>query len=87
MSIEIKKVYSDNPYVDEMVYYTMQLGLNTTLKLQQQADAAETLEIIEAADIYIACIEGNVVISQFKEFPYEALTSAKMAEGRPRKDA
>ena len=82
MSIEIKKVYSDNPYVDEMVYYTMQLGLNTTLKLQQQADAAETLEIIEAADTYIACIEGNVSIGQFTEFPYEALTSTTDADGR-----
>lgn len=82
MSIEIKKVYSDNPYVDEMVYYTMQLGLNTTLKLQQQADAAETLEIIEAADTYIACIEGNVSIGQFTEFPYEVLTSTTDANGR-----
>lgn len=83
MSIDIKKVYSDNPYVDEMVYYTMQLGLDTTLKLQQNADAKETLEIIEAADTYIACIEGHVELNMFTYFPYGALTSTKDANGRP----
>ena len=83
MAIEINKVYSDNPYVDELVYYTMQLGLDTTLKLQQQADAYETLDIIKKADIYIACIEGHVMLKQFDYFPYEVLTSTTDADGRP----
>ena len=83
MSIDIKKVYSDNPYVDELVYYTMQLGIGTVLKLQQQADANETLEIIRDADTYIACIEGTAILPLFTYFPYEALTSTKDADGRP----
>lgn len=83
MAIEIKKVYSDNPYVDELVYYTMQLGVNTTLKLQQQADDNETLEIIKAADTYIACLEGHVILGQFDNFPYEVLTSTLDSDGRP----
>ena len=82
MAIEIKKIYSDNPYVDEMVYYTMQLGLYTTLKLQQQADAEETLEKIKKADAYIACIEGNPILAFFDRFPYEVLTSTLDADGR-----
>ena len=83
MSIEIKKVYSDNPYVDELVYYTMQLGLNTTLKLQQQADANEDLDKLKKAGIYIACIEGHAILGLFDYFPYEVLTSTLDADGRP----
>ena len=81
--LNIKKVYSDNPYVDELVYYTMQLGLDTTLKLKSNADKCETMEIIKAADVYIACIEGTIILQLFDKFPYEVLTSTKDKDGRP----
>ena len=82
MSIEIKKIYSDNPYVDELVYYTMQLGIYTTLKLKQKADSYETLDILKNAGRYIACIEGNALLAMFDYFPYEVLTSTTDADGR-----
>ena len=44
LSFEIKKIYTDNPYVDEMVYYTKLMGLDTVLKLQNLADSYETDE-------------------------------------------
>lgn len=83
MSINFKKVYSDNPYVDELVYYTMQLGIYTTLKLKQKADDNETLEILKKAGTYIACIEGNAVLGLFDYFPFEVLTSTIDSDGRP----
>ena len=81
--MEFKKVYSDNPYVDEMVYYTTQLGIYTTLKLKSVADDNETLEILKEAGNYIACIEGNAILELFDSFPYEALTSTTDVDGRP----
>lgn len=75
MAIDIKKVYSDNPYVDELVYYTMQLGIGTTLKLKDRADENETLEILKKAELYISCIEGTASLKMFSNgFPYEVLT-------------
>ena len=82
MSIDIKKVYSDNPYVDELVYYTMQLGIDTVLKINGEAEKYETLEILKKAGTYISCIEGNVILGQFDYFPYEVLTSTVDSDGR-----
>lgn len=67
MSFEIKKIYTDNPYVDEMVYYTKLMGIDTVLKLQNLADSYETAESIKKADLYIACVEGTVI---FDILPY-----------------
>ena len=93
MSINIKKVYSDNPYVDEMVYYTMLLGLDTVLKLSDRADKYETLDTLKKAGTYMACIEGTAVLRSFSEFPFNPadiaagkgspLTSTYDADGRP----
>lgn len=83
MPIDIKKVYSDNPYVDELVYYTMQLGIGTTLKLKDKADENETLEILKKAELYISCIEGTAVLKMFSDgFPYEVLTQTKNQYGQ-----
>lgn len=93
MSINIKKVYSDNPYVDEMVYYTMLLGLDTVLKLSDRADKYETLDTLKKAGTYMACVEGTAVLRSFSEFPFNPadiaagkgspLTSTLDADGRP----
>lgn len=87
MSINIKKVYSDNPYVDEMVYYTMKLGLDTVLKLSDRADKCETLEILKEAETYIACMDGNAILRSFTDFPFSMsgspLTSILDSDGRP----
>ena len=70
---EIKKVYSDNPYVDELVYYTMKLGLGTVLKLKNLADSYETLEILKEAELYLNCRDGTAVLRAFTYFPMEVL--------------
>lgn len=60
MSFEIKRVYTENPYVDELVYYTKLLGIETVLKLQQRADNCETADSLKASGIYIACMENTM---------------------------
>ena len=82
MAIDIKKIYSDNPYVDELVYYTMQLGIGTTLKLKDKADECETLDILKKAELYISCIEGTATLKMFNGFEYGALTQTKDKYGQ-----
>lgn len=60
MSFEIKKIYTENPYVDEMVYYTKLMGLGTVLKMKQVADSYETVESLKLAGTYISCMEGTI---------------------------
>lgn len=76
MSFEIKKIYTDNPYVDEMVYYARKLGIDTVLKMKDVADKHETVESIRRGELYIACIEGTAIFELFKNVTISALNSA-----------
>lgn len=76
LSFEIKKIYTDNPYVDEMVYYTKLMGLDTVLKLQNLADSCETVESLKRADLYIACMEGTAIFEIFPNVSASALQAA-----------
>ena len=53
--MEIKKVLTKNPFVDEIVYATKIMTYNTVLKDQDEADKDETAEMAINADLYIAC--------------------------------
>lgn len=76
MSFEIKKIYTDNPYVDEMVYYTRKLGIDTVLKMQDVADRNETVQSIRNGELYISCIEGTAIFEIFPSVTATALYSA-----------
>lgn len=76
MSFEISKIYTENPYVDEMVYYTRLMSMDTVLKMQQQADNAETAESIKNGNILISCIEGTAIFEIFPNVTRNALTAA-----------
>lgn len=54
-----KKVLTDNPFVDEIVYATKILTAGTVLKDQDEADANETEETARNGDIYVACKTGK----------------------------
>lgn len=82
MSKEIKKVYSDNPYVDELVYYALQLGMGTVLKLKFKADENESIDILREAGNYISCLEGTAILATFDYIPMEVLTSTTDANGK-----
>lgn len=67
MSLKIDKIYTENPYVDELVYYTKLLGVDTILKNETDAVKNETLESIKAADIMIACRENVIRYWRFND--------------------
>lgn len=76
LSFEIKKIYTDNPYVDELVYYAKLLSMGTVLKMQQTADNNETVDSIRMADLYIACIEKTAILELFPSISINALRTA-----------
>ena len=76
MSYTVSKIYTDNPYVDELVYYTKTLALGTVLKNEQQALAHETYQTVKKSDIYITSVEGTAKFEFFDRFPEEVLEKA-----------
>lgn len=71
--IEVEKVYSDNPFVDEAIYYSKLLALNCVVKDKDEALESETPDSLKAGDAYIACIEGYANYEMFSSFPQEIL--------------
>ena len=80
MPFEVSKIYTENPYVDEMVYYTKIIAMGTVLKMQQQADNCETLESLKRAGIYISAIEGTATLELFPSISVTALKSAGITD-------
>ena len=80
LSFEIKKIYTDNPYVDELVYYAKLLGMGTVLKMQQLADDNETANSLKLSDLYIACIEKTAILELFPSVSISALKAAGITE-------
>lgn len=62
------KIFTDNPFIDELVYFTKIIAVNAIIKDSDKADAAETIDSLKAADLYIACREGK---ARFDNFTYD----------------
>ena len=73
MPVNMDMVYTENPYVDIIVYYTKLLGIDTVLKMQKQAQAHETVESVKNADMLIACKEGTAIFELFDGFSENVL--------------
>ena len=67
------KLYTDNPFVDNVLYYAKLLALNCSIKDEAEALANETKETLEEGNIYLACIEGVARYEMFKQIPQEIL--------------
>lgn len=80
MSFDIKKIYTENPYVDEMVYYTKLLASGTVLKMQEIADNSESLESLKNSGIYLACIDGIATFDMFTSVSRSALNSVGIVD-------
>lgn len=76
MSIDISMVYTENPYIDILIYNTKLLGINTVLKLQDQADKYETAESLKHADMLLMCKEGTIIFDLFDEFSEDVLRAS-----------
>lgn len=68
--IKIKKIYTDNPILDELIYQTSKMAIECILKDQNEAEQYETLETIKNADLYDICINNREKYSMF-EYEYE----------------
>lgn len=66
---KISKTYSNNPFVDELLYYVKQLAFGAVIKNEQEADNNETEDSLIQADMLIMSTEGNV--------PYEICEFSK----------
>ena len=70
---DIQRIYSDNPYMDVLVYNTKVLAQGVVIKNQTEADKYETLDTIKASDIYLACVEGRSYFDIFIPYPEWAI--------------
>ena len=71
--IDIEKQYTDNPFVDNLIYYTKYLALNSVVKDNDEALNNETVDTLRAGDLYISCIEGRTKYELFPSIPVEVL--------------
>lgn len=53
--MEFKKVFTENPFIDEIVYNTKILTYDTVLKDEDEALNNETLESLKESTMYVAC--------------------------------
>ena len=71
--IDVEKTITDNPFVDNLIYYSKYLALNCIIKDEDDALSHETPESYKAGETYIACIEGKAKYEMFDTIPEEIL--------------
>lgn len=69
-------IYSENPYIDILIYYTKILGIGTVLKIDSQANFYETEESFRNAEMMIMCHEGICDFEFFDQFSESVLRKA-----------
>ena len=62
-----EKTYTDNPFVDNIIYYAKYLALNCTVKDDDEAMQYETIESLKNAELLISSIEE---VSNYDEYSY-----------------
>lgn len=67
MSINLDLVATENPFVDEIMYYTKILTYNAVVKDEDRASAKETDESIDNWRKYRACMENRVRFSTLSD--------------------
>ena len=77
---ETGKVYTDNPFVDELIYYVKKLAKGCIIKMEEPATANETLESMKASDLYMTCYEGRATFAHFDSYPREIIRAARVPE-------
>lgn len=81
--MKIQKIVTDNiPLLDEIVYYTKILGIDTILNDKDLALENETSETLKSSDIYIACMNGRASLYMF-DYTKEDLILSGILETDP----
>lgn len=73
--MSVTKIYTENPFVDELVYYVKQIAPNCIIKNETEANNNETVASLQTSDLYIACYEGRAIYDLIPQFPIEVLAS------------
>lgn len=68
-----ERTYTNNPFVDNVIYYAKWIAMNCTIKDEEEALANETKESLYNGDLFIACSEGHAHYEAFKKIPTEIL--------------
>lgn len=75
--IKYEKIYTDNPFIDELIYFTKTIAVNAVIKDCDKADENESIESLKASDLYIACRENRARFDQFK-YDYNFLVESSI---------
>ena len=68
-----EKISTNNPFIDNLIYYLKYIIYNCTIKDEEEAIKYETKESISNGDILISCIEGTTSYDTFTNIPKEVL--------------
>ena len=81
---DVKMRYTDNPYIDLLVYYTKFMGINCIVKNEREALKYETLESRQESNRLIAYKQGVHLSEPFFEDSYEEKNNYyRMLNGQP----
>ena len=64
--ISISRLFTDNPFIDSLLYYVKYLACNSVVKLEFEADRYETASSANNGDTYISAYEGRAIFESFK---------------------
>lgn len=62
----ISKTYSDNPFIDDLLYYIKQIAFGSVIKNMQEADSEESEESLKRSDMLIMCTEKTTPYDLFE---------------------
>ena len=68
-----EKTYTNNPFVDNIIYYAKLMAMNCSIKDEEEALENETKQSLENGDKLISCVEGTATYEMFDYFPKEIL--------------
>lgn len=63
--MDITKILTDNPIMDNLIYYVKILGFETITKDEKEALKYETLESLRESDLYLSTIEGSIKFDMY----------------------
>lgn len=64
--LSIKKIYTENPFIDMLLYYVKLLSYGCIIKDEHAANNGEQLDSLKEAELYIYAIEDGAEFSMYK---------------------
>ena len=74
-NVTIQRLYTENPFVDSLLYFTKILAYGSVIKMQDIANANETKQSANDGDVYILIEEGRETFDIF-DYTKEQLLAA-----------